>query len=144
MKNIYFNRKTIRLKNYDYSTNGMYFITICTYKRNPILCQIYNNENVFVGAGCHPCPNNPKIQINIEIQLSEIGKCVENEIKHQNIIEYVIMPDHIHFIVNINNQGRDGTLPLHAIVGRIKSYTTKKYNEIHHTNGLKLWRAQLL
>lgn len=137
------NRKSIRLKNYDYSKNGMYFVTICTYQRNPILCKIYNNANV--GAGCHPCPktkkqNNLKKQNDIIIQLSPIGKFIENEIKHQNIEKYIIMPDHIHCIINNYNQGRDGTLPLHRIVGKIKSYTTKKYNEINNTNGLKLWQ----
>lgn len=30
-------RKNIRLKNYDYKTNGYYFITICTAKRQPLL-----------------------------------------------------------------------------------------------------------
>ena len=33
MRKIYNNRKSIRLKNYDYSQNGMYFITICTKNR---------------------------------------------------------------------------------------------------------------
>ena len=41
------NRKSIRLKNYDYSREGLYFITICTK----------NNERIFgeiVGAGFSP------------------------------------------------------------------------------------------
>ena len=40
MRRIYYNRKSIRLKNYDYSQNGMYFITICTKNREPILSKI--------------------------------------------------------------------------------------------------------
>ena len=33
-------RKTVRLKQYDYSTPGAYFITICTAQRRPILSRI--------------------------------------------------------------------------------------------------------
>ena len=47
-------RKQIRLKYYDYSTEGMYFITICTKDRKQILSKIIQNENQNekpVGAG---------------------------------------------------------------------------------------------
>ena len=50
------------------------------------------------------------------------------------------MHDHIHFIISIKNEGRGGTLPLHAIVGKIKSYTTQKFNKINNTIGMKLWQ----
>ncbi len=33
-------RKPNRLKNFDYSQNGAYFITVCTKNRNPILSEI--------------------------------------------------------------------------------------------------------
>lgn len=33
-------RKPTRLKNYDYSSDGAYFITICTHKKQNILCDI--------------------------------------------------------------------------------------------------------
>ena len=41
-------RKSNRLKNYDYSTNGAYFVTICTDKRKNIL------SNIYVGQGLAP------------------------------------------------------------------------------------------
>lgn len=40
MKKEYSVRKEIRLKNYDYSQNGLYFITICTKDKIPYLCEI--------------------------------------------------------------------------------------------------------
>ena len=46
-------RKSIRLKKYDYSKEGMYFITICTKNRESILGNITN-----VGAPAHRCPEN--------------------------------------------------------------------------------------
>lgn len=43
-------RKQLRLKDYDYSTEGMYFITICTHNRKKILSKI--NEKSTIGARC--------------------------------------------------------------------------------------------
>ena len=36
-------RKTNRLREYDYSQNGVYFITICTKNRHEILCKIVDS-----------------------------------------------------------------------------------------------------
>lgn len=47
-------RKSIRLKNYNYSSEGAYFITICTQNRKEILSKISidsKNEHYSVGAG---------------------------------------------------------------------------------------------
>ena len=84
-------RKNIRLKEYDYSQNGAYFVTVCTQKRRNILSRIN------VGEGVHPLP---------VIELSEIGKEIENTINFINenydnvlIDKYVIMPNHIHMII---------------------------------------------
>ena len=43
---------------------------------------------------------------------------------------YVIMPNHIHMLLNIR-AGGDGTPPLRVydIIGRLKSYTTYKYGQ---------------
>ncbi len=78
---------TTRLKYYDYSQNGMYFVTICTKNRIHYLGEIENNI----------------------INLSEIGKMVENywnEIsKHFSFAIpdiYQVMPNHFHGILVIN------------------------------------------
>jgi len=77
-------RKSIRLKSYDYSSAGEYFITICTYNRECILGEA-------IGEG---------------VKLTEIGEIAQQcwlEIpKHFPKIEldeYVIMPNHIHGII---------------------------------------------
>ena len=85
-------RKPNRLKDYDYSQNGAYFVTICTK----------NHENLFgaviVGATCgRPC-----------LHLSAVGEIVENEIKRLSQIYdgayvdcYVVMPNHVHMAIII-------------------------------------------
>jgi len=77
----------------------LYFITICTQNKEKIFGEITN-----VGAHCM-CPNR---ESNTKMILSEYGKIVEEEINKTNKIrenieinEYVIMPNHVHFIIEI-------------------------------------------
>jgi putative transposase len=80
-------KKSIRLKNYDYSSNGVYFITFCTKNRVPYFGKIIGGQ----------------------MFLSEMGLIVKNFIeeirKHfpfAELGEYIVMPDHVHFILVIN------------------------------------------
>jgi len=114
-------RKSPRIKGYDYSQNGAYFVTICTHNKQHILSNI-------VGEGFHALPQN---------NLTPIGIETENSIQYINknyadveIDKYVIMPNHIHLIVNINNSGGHGNPPLQNIIGQLKSYTTNKFGSV--------------
>ena len=90
-------RKHPRWKSYDYSRNGAYFITICTYGRAKILSDV-------VGRGLAPA----------EIRLSKIGEIVEKELfaleqryDYVNIGPFVVMPNHIH-VIFVFNEGAAG------------------------------------
>ncbi len=124
-------RKSIRLKNYDYSWNGAYFVTICTYNRECILAEI-------VGQGLCSC------------RFTNIGKIVEKEIKnlenrYKNILipNFIIMPNHVHFIIEIDNNTRQEQSPCPTIgdvVCTLKSITTKEANLLDNTKGRKIWQ----
>lgn len=88
-------RKNIRLKDYDYKTNGYYFVTICANYRRPRL-KIY--EKV------------------IEEELLKLPR----RFNGLTIDWYKIMPDHIHCIFALEKSER----PLSEIVGAFKSITT--------------------
>ena len=118
-------RKNNRIKNYDYSQNGAYFITICTKNMECILSSV-------VGAGVLDRP---------KIILSSYGEIVDNQIKEMGEIynhifadNYVIMPNHIHMILNIE-KGRSGTPAptansiLSSYVSTLKRFTNKKIGE---------------
>ena len=85
-------RKELRLKQYDYSSQGAYFVTICIEGRKPILSDIVRP----VGVGALDDP---------QIRLTEIGKTVEKhllsseKISGVTIDQYVIMPDHLHVMI---------------------------------------------
>ena len=92
-------RKLNRLKNYDYSSNGLYFITFCTKDRVHYLSEIIydKSEKTIVGDGVLDVPY---------VQLTDYGKIVNEQIeeinyvyKDLNIIKFVIMPDHVHMII---------------------------------------------
>ena len=102
-------RKNIRLKTYDYSQNGMYFITICTQNRKEILSKIIPVWGSLMGDPLTtPQPQTPKCNSHVKIQLTREGQIIQNNINninenYKNIIidEYVIMPNHVHLIVKI-------------------------------------------
>ena len=109
-------RKNLRLENYDYSQNGGYFVTICTYNRSRIFGEISGNT---VGATLCGRPNEPdKI---IKNWLFEI----ENKYPGTKIDCYIVMPDHIHFIV-LKTGDHTGS-PLQQIVDWFKTQTTNEY-----------------
>ena len=118
-------RKPTRLKEFDYSKQGAYFITICTHNRKNIL------SDIIVGEGLRALP---------QVRLTPIGELVNNAIIYidenyndVSVDKYVIMPNHIHVIIKIDiPSGGDGTPPLQLddIIGRFKSFTTKEYGNI--------------
>lgn len=79
-------RRSIRLKGYNYSQAGLYFITICTQNRVCLFGFIENCEMVLNGAGNHA----------IKCWLA-IPKHYPNTRFH----EYIVMPNHIHGIIEI-------------------------------------------
>lgn len=84
---MYKERKSLRLLNYDYSSEGAYFITICAKGKKPHLGKI----------------------IDSKIFLSDIGKIAEQcwlqipeHFKHIRIDDFVVMPNHLHGILFID------------------------------------------
>ncbi len=96
-------RKPVRLKNFDYSKNGYYFITICSYNK----AKIFGN---IVGEG-FPLP---QLSIQGEIAQKYILK-INKKYPFVFVKKFVIMPNHIHIILCIENDGRGNPSPTIAI-----------------------------
>lgn len=96
----YPNRKSIRLKGYDYSQAGLYFITICTQYRKHLFGEI-------VGADPCVCPQTgANLRVCPQMILNNAGKMItrwyyelENKFIDIKCHEMVVMPNHIHFII---------------------------------------------
>lgn len=93
-------RRSIRLKGYDYSADGLYFITICTKDKNHYFGRVINGK----------------------MALNERGQIVNNEwlntinIRQGEVIlhEYIVMPNHFHAIIEICRRGVSHTPPTHT------------------------------
>ena len=125
-------RKPTRLKNYDYSNNGYYFITICTDNRKILFGNI-------VGA-IHESP---------EMNLNSNGKIVDAYIKKLNIRfelkidKYIIMPNHIHLIVVIEERAiRESPLRKRSLISKAMGYLKMNASRDIHQNGYnnKIWQ----
>lgn len=77
-----------RLSGWDYSSDGVYFITVCCNSRQPFLGNIRNNK----------------------VELSEIGRIatkfwyeIPDHFPHVKLDEFVIMPNHIHGLIILHH-----------------------------------------
>ena len=121
-------RKSTRLKNFDYSSAGTYFITICTQNRRQILSRI-------VGGDVLDAPKN--------IELLPYGKIADKCINQLNDFyddiktdRYVIMPNHIHIMLLVLENGASRTSPptkqhskVSQFVSTFKRFCNKEYGE---------------
>ena len=123
-------RKNNRLRGYDYSQTGAYFVTICVKDMHELLGRI-------VGAGFHARPLIELTDIGVEVQKTIDYICGNNE--SVQIPKHVIMPNHVHMIVVLNTVGH-GSPPLHLVVGRIKSYTAKRWSDMCNTKFQTFWQ----
>lgn len=97
-----YHRRSVRLKDYDYSKEGLYFITICTKDRECLFGNIIEDS----------------------IILNDVGKIIlkewlntENVRKNIVLHDFVIMPNHIHCIIEILYNNVDKDILLEISVG---------------------------
>ncbi len=152
-RNINPQRQSIRLQEYDYAQPGAYFVTVVSNQRKNIFGEIVNGE----------------------MQLNQLGKIIKNtwneiplHFRNTSCEIFVIMPNHIHGIINIIEDGPVGAthespLPfspipkspkpepphksttlkpgtLGAIVGLFKSTTSKRIHQSGLMNDQKIWQ----
>ena len=124
-------RKTTRLKAYDYSAPGYYFLTLCTKDKQKLLCDI-------VGTGLLDGP---------QVQLTKYGQIADGQLQTMKdfypdirLDKYVIMPNHIHLLVQLLDCGREPSgrpVPTDSkiarFVGTFKRFCNKQY-------GINIWQ----
>ncbi|MBD1905464.1 transposase [Funiculus sociatus GB2-A5] len=132
-------RRSIRLKGYDYSQVGVYFITICTHQRQCLFGAIANS----------------KMELNPYGQIA--AECWDGIPQHFSRIQLdacVVMPNHLHGILVITDAGRDMALPcpyerqfgkpisgsLSTAIGSFKSVVTKRINLVRGAPGTPVWQ----
>ena len=132
---------------WDYSQNGLYFITICTYNRECILGKISKQE----------------------MELSPMGEAARDEWRQSfeirselYCVAFVAMPKHLHAIVGIQRGHDSGNVETHgraslprgggicyrppqsisSFVAGFKSSATKRINQLRNTPGAPVWQPR--
>lgn len=114
------NRKNIRLLDFDYSQTGYYFITICTKDKKNIF---WNVGASF--AGPLETTHLSHIGKTIELEINKIKSIYNTNVEINN---YVIMPNHLHMIIVINNDKllNKQILKISGIIQQFKGSITKQ------------------
>ncbi len=135
-------RRSIRLPGYDYRQSGVYFVTVCAYKKMCLFGQIRDGK----------------------LNLTELGATVAecwNQIDQvrdsTNLDAFVVMPNHIHGIIIIKNrdpaenaartaQSADDTASrprsdsLGSIVGQFKRAVTLRSKSLDRAPDHPIWQ----
>jgi putative transposase len=129
---------SLRLPDYDYTQPGAYYVTIVTWQRRCVFGEIVDGVMQLNDSGyivTEEWEKTPQIRPLIEMD------------------EFVVMPNHVHGIILINEKSvgamrriaptqPNGAIPdsIGAILGQIKSITTKQINRLRNTPGAQLWQ----
>ena len=105
-------RKNIRLKTYDYRRGGAYFITICNQNRVSLWGEIVDDVMILNEAGV--------------MVKKWIGK-IDEKFKNMLIDGMVIMPNHLHFVLIIDESEEKNEIPIAQVLQWFKAMTTNTY-----------------
>ena len=119
-------RKINRIPEYDYSTSGAYFVTICTKERKHLLCDI-------VGDG-FPVPKP------IGVIAQDFIYQIPVKYPMVAVDQYVMMPDHIHLLLRIDSGTGNPPPTLGNVMGWYKYQVTKQVNLQMNTAGEQLFQ----
>lgn len=131
-----YNRRSIRLRDYDYSQEGAYFVTICTYQQELLFGTI-------IGDKLYPNAYG--------LIVTEEWKQTANIRKNVKLDDFVVMPNHFHGIILINSRGvlqyaptytilRSPSQTVGAIIRGFKSAVTKRIKVILGTRDIFIWQ----
>jgi putative transposase len=135
-------RRTLRLKDHDYSGEGAYYVTVCAAGRACLFGRVEDHSVEWTQAG----------QVVRECWLA-----IPGHFPNAALDEFVVMPNHIHGILWIKSEGQalprlarglstKGASPgparrsIGAIVGSFKSASTRKLNALGHVPRATLWQ----
>ena len=120
-------RKSIRLKGYDYSQLGLYFITIATQGRKNLFGDITDDKMILNDVG---------------IMVEKLWCEIPNDFKNTKLHEYIIMPNHFHGIIQIT-VGADSISAHCDTKNKIKTtipnimQSFKRHTTIQYIDGVK-------
>ena len=146
-------RKNTRLTEFDYNTDGAYFITVCTHDRKSTLSRVVSPIEKNVGAGVLDRPRTEAhTYLNATVELLPNGIIADKYINQLNefykdisVENYVIMPNHIHLLLwvktNDVSNGRSGTpAPTMSQNSRVSRFVSTFKRFCNKEYGCDIWQ----
>ena len=128
-------RRLIRLKDFDYSQPGAYFVTVGTRDREILFGDVVDGESRLNDAGS---------------MVQEVWHDLPKHYAEIELDSFVVMPNHVHGIVALHDDrsGRAGLKPaptktrpgLPEIVRAFKTFSARSVNGLRGTQGLSVWQ----
>jgi len=131
-------RRSIRLRGYDYSQPGAYFVTLCTHKRKRLFGEILNGEMKLNNRGW---------------KVVNHWEWLAKRYDYVSLDEFIVMPNHLHGIVVLTKvddaskvSGQEQSQPTHKrkplgrLIGAFKTASTNQINRSSTIIGSKLWQ----
>jgi len=125
-----YRRHSIRLRGYDYTRSGAYFITVSAHEKCPMFGSIHD--------GIMNANEHGKI-------IEESWYWLAGQYPYVKLDIFVVMPNHIHGILFIQrDQGRSRSAPtvkpLGNLIAAFKTVSTKRINQIRQSPGIPVWQ----
>lgn len=148
-------RRSIRLKGYNYSKAGLYFITICVHERRCLFGEIVDSKpaDIFGMRERAPTRGAPTMILN------DAGRMVEQQwlllperFPYIKLHEFVVMPNHFHGIIEHvraplvgapSSHPSNNSIHIGEIIGAFKSITTNQYIAGVKTKGWRVFQERL-
>lgn len=118
-------RHSIRLRGYDYSQAGMYFVTICAQGRECLFGQVA--DNTFQPNACG-------------LIVAECLDALPGHFEYVSLDACVVMPNHMHAIVVLGDAAGAERPTLGRVVAYLKYESTKRINDLQGTQALRVWQ----
>ncbi len=106
-------RKSTRLINFDYSSAGAYFVTICAFQRECIFGGISNGEMILSSAGQRTL---------------ELWEGLPSRFPTIELDAFVIMPNHVHGVICLTDEGLEA-VTISAVLRAFKSLSARAINQ---------------
>ena len=127
----YRRRRSTRLKDYDYSQEGAYSVTICTHRMACILGDVVDGEMRLNKYG---------------VIVNDYWAEIPGHFSNVGIDVFIVIPNHVHGIIVLTDNRRGGETPplrkytLGQVIAYFKYQTTKSINRIRNTPGTPVWQ----
>ncbi len=126
-------RKSLRLKEYDYSQNGAYFVTVCLKPRLPRFGEIRR------GDPCGRPPVAPYVEHTALGQIAEETFSYLETVYPVTIPVHMVMPDHVHALVVLEQRATARVAPtLGRVIGAYKSKVATEYLSMCKQQGMTM------